>query len=146
MADSFGKKEREKKKLQKRKEKELRKQQLKESGAKTVEFMYMGADGQLTTEKPDDITAKAEVSLNEISISVPKKEDLEEVDFSKTGVVKFFNADKGYGFIIESGSSDSFFVHVNNITEPIKDGDKVTFKEGKGPKGAVALEVALKKE
>lgn len=146
MADSFGKKEREKKKAQKRKEKAQRKQELKESGAKTVEFMYMGADGQLTTEKPDENQLKREVDLDEISISVPKKEDIEDVDFSKTGTVKFFNADKGYGFIIDNKTSDSFFVHVNNVSGSIKDGDKVTFKEGKGPKGAVALEVSLWKE
>jgi len=54
MADSFNKKEREKKKEKKRKEKAERKLREKLEGKKTTqEFMYLDEDGNLTTTKPD---------------------------------------------------------------------------------------------
>ncbi|ANW97112.1 hypothetical protein AXE80_12810 [Wenyingzhuangia fucanilytica] len=143
MADSFEKKEREKKKAKKRKEKALRKEQLRESGEKTAEFMYMGADGQLTTEKPDPTHVKEEISLSDIHISTPKKEDLEQEDPVKIGIVNHFNSDKGYGFIDQKETGESFFVHVNNIEGVIKEGNKVSFETEKGPKGLVAVKVKL---
>lgn len=142
MADSFEKKEREKKKAKKRKDKALRKEQLKESGQKTAEFMYMGADGQLTTEKPEDFI-REEVSLDEIQISTPKKEDLEQEDPVKIGIVKNFNNDKGYGFIEQKETGETLFVHINNIEGTIKEGNKVSFEIEKGPKGLVAVKVKL---
>ena len=143
MADSFGKKEREKKKAQKRKEKAIRKEQLKESGEKTSEFMYMGADGQLTTEKPDPTIVREEISLDQIHISTPKKEDLEQEDPVKIGIVKFFNDDKGFGFIDEKETKESFFVHINSVEGTIKENNKVSFELEKGPKGLVAVKVKL---
>lgn len=143
MADSFEKKEREKKKAKKRQEKALRKERLKESGHKTAEFMYMGPDGQLTTEKPDPETMKQETSLEDIHVSTPKKEDLEQEDPVKIGIVNHFNNDKGYGFIDQKETGDSFFVHINNIEGTIKEGNKVSFETEKGPKGLVAVKVKL---
>ncbi|NJB82044.1 cold-shock protein [Wenyingzhuangia aestuarii] len=143
MAESFEKKEREKKKAKKRREKALRKEQLKESGEKTAEFMYMGADGQLTTEKPDPTIVREEVSLSDIHISTPKKEDLEQEDPVKIGIVKNFNNDKGYGFIDQKDTGDSLFVHINNIEGTIKEGNKVSFEIERGAKGLVAVKVKL---
>lgn len=142
MADSFEKKEREKKKAKKRKEKALRKEQLKESGHKTAEFMYMGADGQLTAEKPEDFE-REEISLDEIQISTPKKEELEQEDPVKIGIVSNFNNDKGYGFIKQKEVNESYFVHINNVEGTIKEGNKVAFEVEKGPKGLVAVKVKL---
>ena len=144
MADSFGKKEREKKKAQKRKEKQMRKKELKDSGVKAPEFVYLGPDGQLTTEKPN-LFGKEEISLEEISISTPKKEDLEPEDLTKIGILKYFNTEKGYGFINEKDSSESYFVHINNMTGEISQGEKVSFTVEKGPKGLIAVEVKVYK-
>ncbi|MDO6736508.1 cold-shock protein [Wenyingzhuangia sp. 2_MG-2023] len=142
MADSFEKKEREKKRDKKRKDKAARKEQQKLSGEKTAEFMYMGADGQLTTEKPESLI-REEVSLDEIQISTPKKEDLEQEDPVKIGIVNNFNKDKGYGFIDQKETGESFFVHINNVEGTIKEGNKVSFETEKGPKGLVAVKVKL---
>jgi CspA family cold shock protein len=53
-----------------------------------------------------------------------------------TGVVKWFNSEKGYGFIIHEHRD--VFVHINDLAElcpePI-DGNKVTFRMGKSPTG-----------
>ena len=59
-----------------------------------------------------------------------------------TGVVKWFDADKGYGFISSADGKD-IFVHFSAIqTEGYKtlaEGDQVEFEVGKGPKGLLAI-------
>lgn len=59
------------------------------------------------------------------------------------GVVKFFNATKGFGFITPDNGDDIFF-HISEIQgqEP-KDGDKVEFEVGQGKKGPCAVQVKV---
>lgn len=144
MADSFGKKEREKKKQKRKKEKEARKEERKAEGKSTEEFFYVDADGNFTTEPPDP-KAKSNVKLEDIEISVRPQEDSDEEDGVHTGRVKFFNSDKGYGFIADDNSRQDYFVHADNLVDQIRDHDKVSFIIGAGPKGPVALEVRLLK-
>ena len=61
----------------------------------------------------------------------------------RKGQVKFFNDEKGYGFIIDEETKDSLFVHMNNTAESIRENDKVTFEIEMGPKGANAVNVKL---
>ncbi len=143
MADSFNKKDREKKKRKKQKEKAERKRLRKEEGIKGEEFMYVDENGNLTSAPPDPLK-KQEVNIEDIFVSVPKKEDLEEESKEREGIVKFFNNDKGYGFIMEKGTS--YFVHADNLLDPIRDNDKVTFEIGNGPKGPIATGVRLLKK
>lgn len=62
-------------------------------------------------------------------------------DIMVTGTVKWFNGDKGFGFIKqEDGSDDEYiFVHLSSIIfsgyRPLVDGDKVKFDVIKGPVG-----------
>jgi len=60
------------------------------------------------------------------------------------GTVKFFNADKGYGFISRE-SGDDVFVHFSNIAgdgyKSLDDGQQVEFEIGAGRKGPEALNV-----
>ena len=62
----------------------------------------------------------------------------------KTGTVKWFDAQKRYGFIEQAGGKD-IFVHANNLADPyassLVEGDTVKFIIGQGPKGPTALEV-----
>jgi CspA family cold shock protein len=60
----------------------------------------------------------------------------------KTGVVKFFNETKGFGFIKEE-SGQEIFVHVSGLTEDIRENDKVTFDTQEGKKGLNAVNVKL---
>ena len=140
MADSYNKKEREKKRKKRKKEKAEARAARKEKGKSQPEFMYVDADGNLTATPPDP-DKKEEVSLEEIMISVPKKGEEDEAKFQRKGVVKFFNIEKGYGFIRDKANDESVFVHIDNLDEPVKEGDKVTFELGSGPKGPVAMEV-----
>lgn len=67
-----------------------------------------------------------------------------------TGTVKFFNTDKGYGFIQPDDGTRDVFVHVSAVTSSglgtLNEGQRVSFeieddKRGKGPK-AVNLQSA----
>ena len=140
MADSFNKKEREKKKQKRRKEKAERKLQQKLEGKKTEEFMYLDEYGNLTPVKPDP-SKKIEVNIEDIQISIPKDSDLEEEDTQRSGTVKFFNSEKGFGFIIDSKTKESYFTHLKHLIDPIKDNDKVYFEIDTGPKGLIAINV-----
>lgn len=139
MADSFSKKEREKKKEKKRKEKAERRQQKNAEGPKPIEFMYVDQDGNFSAEKPVE---KKPIKAEDIEIGIPKRESADD-DPIKKGTVKFFDTEKGYGFISGEGSYDSYFVHVSNLVDTIKDNDKVIFEVEMGPKGPVAVNVKL---
>lgn len=62
----------------------------------------------------------------------------------QTGTVKWFNNDKGYGFIERENGKD-LFVHFNSIVgeghRSLVDGQKVEFIEADGVKGPQANEV-----
>ncbi len=61
-----------------------------------------------------------------------------------TGTVKWFNAEKGYGFIAQDGGPD-VFVHFSAIQgsgyRSLDENDKVEFDVTSGPKGANAANV-----
>ena len=63
------------------------------------------------------------------------------------GTVKWFNAEKGYGFIAVEGSNDDVFVHYSAIDaagfRSLEEGQKVEFEITQGPKGQQADAVRL---
>ncbi|HEU5150091.1 MAG TPA: cold-shock protein [Iamia sp.] len=63
-----------------------------------------------------------------------------------TGTVKFFNTEKGYGFISRS-DGDDVFVHFSNIAgdgyRNLEEGQNVEFEIGPGRKGDEALNVRV---
>ncbi|OFZ29838.1 MAG: cold-shock protein [Bdellovibrionales bacterium RIFCSPHIGHO2_01_FULL_40_29] len=61
-----------------------------------------------------------------------------------SGTVKFFNGEKGFGFITQDGGGDLFF-HISEVKgQQPKDGDKVEFEVGQGKKGPCAVNVNVK--
>ena len=62
-----------------------------------------------------------------------------------TGTVKWFNADKGFGFINQDNGGDDVFVHFNAITtdgyKSLDEGQSVSFEIEKGQKGLQAANV-----
>ncbi len=57
------------------------------------------------------------------------------------GKVKFFNTTKGFGFIVEDGTSNEHFVHVSGLIDQINEGDSVEFELKEGRKGMNAVNV-----
>ncbi len=60
-----------------------------------------------------------------------------------TGVVKFFNVGRLYGFITDNKTGSDYFCHNSGLSDHIKKGDKVTFQIAKCPKGVEAINVKL---
>jgi cold shock protein len=60
-----------------------------------------------------------------------------------TGTVKFFNSEKGFGFIKHDDSNKETFVHVSGLINDIKQGDHVEFDVQEGKKGLNAVNVKV---
>ncbi|HYG14333.1 MAG TPA: cold shock domain-containing protein [Bacteroidia bacterium] len=145
--ETFNKKEKEKKKLKKRQDKELKREerQANNSKGKGLDEMmaYVDEHGNLTTTPPDP-SKKIEINVEDIVIGARNNVDEEEtVPEERAGIVSYFNQEKGYGFIRDSKSRETIFVHNNNADKPLKEQDKVTFTTDQGPKGPIAVNVKV---
>lgn len=65
------------------------------------------------------------------------------MDTKNQGTVKFFNTEKGFGFIKHAESDKETFVHVSGLINEIKEGDKVEFELQNGKKGMNAVNVTV---
>ncbi len=142
--ETFGKKSVKDKHAKKRKEKEKKRLEKKEAGKSSFDDMiaYIDVNGNII-DTPPDLTLKEDIAIEDICISVPKKED--EEPENRVGVVEFFNDDKGFGFIKEKGQNDKYFVHINNLIDSVREGNKVNFEIRKGLKGMEAFNVKIEK-
>ena len=147
-SQSWNKREREKQKQKERQEKADRKAERKQQGSSggNLEDMmaYIDENGNITTTPPDPMK-KREVKLEDIVIGVRKQSELEAEDPVRIGTVTFFNQAKGFGFIKDKLSQESVFVHINNLLEPIQEGNRVSFEVEMGHKGPSAVRVKLDK-
>ena len=143
--ETFHKKEVRNKKEKKRKEKAekrlARKDGDKKNGLHDM-IAYVDENG-IITDTPPDPDQKEEIKLEDIEVGIPKKEEQDEQDSIRQGVVTFFNDSKGYGFIRDSENKQSIFVHINNTTEDIREGNLVSYEVEKGPKGLTAMNVKI---
>lgn len=58
-----------------------------------------------------------------------------------SGTVKFFNTEKGFGFITPDVGGKDVFVHKTGTRDSIFEGDKVNFDLEESPKGPNAVNV-----
>jgi cold shock CspA family protein len=142
--ETFGKKEKQKKKLKQRQDKSEKMEERKANAkkGKTLDEMmaYLDENGNLSSTPPDARKKKV-FNPDDMQISVPKQEDRVQEDVVRSGVVTFFNQDKGYGFIKDLQTQESVFIHANQLSEPITEKDKVTFEVEMGHKGPSAIKV-----
>jgi CspA family cold shock protein len=59
------------------------------------------------------------------------------------GTVKFFNATKGFGFIVPSEGGQEIFVHSTGLIDEIRENDKVEYEVESGRKGQNAVKVKV---
>lgn len=60
----------------------------------------------------------------------------------KTGIIKFFNEAKGYGFVTDDETKEDFFVHVTGLNgATVQQNDRVEFETQEGRKGINAVNV-----
>lgn len=143
-SETFGKKEKQKNKLKKRQDKaeKMEKRKANTQKGKSLEDMmaYLDENGNLSTTPPDPSKRKV-FKQEDIEISVPKYVPAEDDGLPRNGVVTFFNDAKGFGFIKDLKSQESIFVHAKQLSEPIRENDKVSFDIEMGPRGASAINV-----
>jgi cold shock CspA family protein len=141
--ETFNKKEKEKKKAKERQEKaekmEERKANTKKGKSLDEMMAYIDENGNISALPPDPRKKKV-INAEDIQVGVPKFEASEE-DAIRNGVVTFFNDAKGFGFIKDTQTQESVFIHVNQLTERISENDKVSFEVEMGPKGPSAINV-----
>lgn len=141
---TFSKKEKEKKRLKQRQDKEEKMQERKANAkkGKTLDEMmaYIDENGNISSTPPDPKKKKI-FKQEDMQTGVPKQVPGEEGETVRSGVVTFFNEAKGFGFIRDLQTQESAFIHVNQLSEPIKETDKVSFEVETGPKGLSAVNV-----
>jgi cold shock CspA family protein len=142
--ETFGKKEKEKNRIKKRQEKKEKMQHRKANSkkGKTLDEMmaYIDENGNISSTPPDPKKKKI-YNPEDMQIGVPKQSERVQGEVIRTGVVSFFNDAKGFGFIKDTRTQESVFVHVNQLSEPIRENDKVTFEVEMGHKGPTATKV-----
>ena len=58
-----------------------------------------------------------------------------------SGKVKFFNSQKGFGFIVPDEGGKDVFVHTSGTHEDLYEGDTVNYEVEDSPRGAKAINV-----
>jgi len=80
------------------------------------------------------------------STATARRQIAQDGEAREKGLVKWFNAAKGYGFI-KRGSGEDVFVHFSAIQmtgyRTLEDGVEVEFEVQQGPKGLLAANVTL---
>jgi len=142
--ETFDKKEKEKKRAKQRQNKaeKMEERRANAKKGKSLEDMmaYIDENGNISSTPPDPRMKKV-FKQEDMQIGVPKYDPADAPDPVRTGVVTFFNDTKGFGFIKDTQTQESVFVHVNQLSERISENDKVNFEVQMGPKGASAINV-----
>lgn len=140
---TFNKREKEKRRLQKRQEKESKKEERKANGGEGKSFedmlAYVDENGNLSSTPPD-LSKKRVIREGDIDLTSRNKGGA-GASFVRKGFVKFFNEEKGFGFIKDNLSGEEFFFHFQAADFKVTQSISVQFEIGHGPKGMVAVRI-----
>ncbi len=146
MAVSWNKKEREKKKQKERKDKAEKMQERREQAPKNRSLddmiAYVDENGNFSSTPPDP-RKRVNIKAEDIEIGVPRYVEPTAEELVRNGKVTFFNQEKGFGFIKDSITQESVFVHANNLSGLVKENDKVSFEVEMGQRGTIAVNVKI---
>lgn len=142
--ETYSKKEVHNRQMKKRKEKESKRLEKKGLGEKKgFEDMLAWVDESgLITSVPPDQSGRKEIKAETIEVGIPKAELRKNMNqITHKGKVINFDANKGYGFILDEETNESIFVHRNDCTSEVQQDDKVEFETARGQKGIKAVGV-----
>ncbi len=139
---SYNKKEKEKSRIKKRQDKLKKKEERKSTGTSSLDDMiaYVDEHGNIS-DTPPDPTKKKKIKAEDIPLGVPSREDDGSESMDRIGIVTFFDTSKGYGFIKDRETQESFFTHINSHLDEIAERDTVTYRLERGLKGMNAVDV-----
>lgn len=147
MARPKGMSNKREKEKQRQKEKREKREKMEERKAnpakgKSLEDMmaYIDEEGNLTSSPPDP-DKKRVFNVEDIEIGVPKFQESDDAPLE--GRVDYFDASKGFGFIVQNNGVKIFF-HISQTNYPVNEGDLVNFTVERGPKGLKAVGVEKK--
>lgn len=132
-------KEKERKTEQRRKKEKMQERKANQVKGKSLEQMmaYLDENGNISSTPPDP-RKKIVIDAKDIPIGVSRH--VEQEQGLHEGRVDYFNESKGFGFIIDK-QGDKVFFHVNQLTEAIRENDRVSFETQRGPRGWTAVGV-----
>jgi cold shock CspA family protein len=143
--ETFSKKEVRSKNEKKRKDKEQKRAKKKSEG-KVNSFndmiAYVDQYGKITSTPPDPDKI-VEIVAENIELKITRNKPNETQGNLHKGVVTKYNSSRGFGFIRDLETNNSFFVHANSLEEDITENNIVIFEIGSGSKGPVALKVSV---
>lgn len=94
--------------------------------------------------KGEQVVKIHEIIWDEEQIQEVLRQDEKEAEEYFLGTVKFFDNEKGFGFIIPDEDMDDLFFHQSACKVGVpSDKDRVEFKISEGPKGLSAINVRV---
>ena len=115
---------------------QARKEARERGELKQDEFVYVDHLGNFT-DTPPDPAEKEEISLESINLGAAKNQIL----MKNPRKVSFYDSEKGFGFIKNISSHDSYFFHFSECKDTLNVGDKVQFDTVRGEKGLNAVKI-----
>ena len=95
----------------------------------------------------DSSTAAAATPRRSNYQAAPSSRPTSDTLVEQSGTVKWFNAERGYGFITRNGGGEDVFVHISALERSgltgLSEGDRVIFDIAEGRKGLEAARVRL---